>query len=76
MLYVRHNLKFHTIAMFLIVDLYTIFHTEFVGMVMVCLHTKFQMSRSNGSLIITIKLITKHRFHAAVMFSTVYKKLL
>jgi hypothetical protein len=39
--------KFRTAAMFIIGDLYTVRHTEFVGMVMIFLHTTFRMPSSN-----------------------------
>jgi hypothetical protein len=53
------------------------FHTEFVGVVMICLHTKFHMPDNCSSLlIITIKPKTKHRLHEAAMsFYILQKKL-
>jgi len=49
---VGHNLK---VSYCRNVDLNTKFHTEFVGMVIICLHTKFHMPSYNGSLVIAIK---------------------
>jgi hypothetical protein len=57
--------KIHTVAMFLTVDLETIFNTKFVCMYMIYLHTKFHVSNSNGSSGTAIKLEAKYRFHAA-----------
>jgi hypothetical protein len=54
--------------MLLNVDLQTIFNTEFVGMYMIYLHTKFNVPNSNGSSCITIKLEAKYRFHATQLW--------
>jgi hypothetical protein len=43
------------------------FHTEFVGVLMIYLHTQFHMPRSNGSLVIAIKLQAKYIFHSDAM---------
>jgi hypothetical protein len=43
--------KFHTISMFVFVDLQTIFRTEFGGIFVIYLDT-FHMTASNGSLVI------------------------
>jgi len=59
--------KFCTITIFIIVNLYTIFCIEFVEMVMMCIHTKFHIPDSNGSLVTAIKLKYKYRFHAAIL---------
>jgi len=45
----------------------TVFPTEFVGMFMTYLRTKFYMSCYMDSLLITIKPKAKYRFHAAAM---------
>jgi hypothetical protein len=42
------------------------FYTQFIGLVFLCLHTKFHIPISNGSLLIAIKLKEKRRVHAAV----------
>jgi hypothetical protein len=51
--------------MFLIVNLETIFHTEFVGICMICLHSKFPCLLQ---WLIAIKPKAKYRFHAAIIF--------
>jgi hypothetical protein len=64
-------------TIFVIVNLYKIFHTKFVDVVMIYCHTKFHMPNSYGSLVIAIKPKTKYRFHAAAMlFHILQKKLL
>lgn len=52
----------------------TIFLTEFVGMFVIYLHTKFLVSSSGGLLVIIIKLKAKYRFHAAnILFHCLLK---
>jgi len=45
--------KFCTVSTLVIVRLQTIFAVEFVDMVTICHHTKFNLSISNGLLVIT-----------------------
>jgi hypothetical protein len=52
--------------MFVIVDLKIIFRTEFVGMFVTYLYTKFHIPNSSGLLVTIIKLKAKYRFHTAV----------
>jgi hypothetical protein len=47
--------EFRTVTMFLITDLQTVFHREFVCMFMIYFRITFQMPVSNGKLIIVIK---------------------
>jgi hypothetical protein len=37
-------------------------------MFMICLHTKFQTSRSNVELVVALKSKDKYRFHTATIF--------
>jgi hypothetical protein len=39
----RYNSDFHAGTVLAIVHLQTVLHTEFVGMFMICLHTRFHM---------------------------------
>jgi hypothetical protein len=54
--FIGYNPKVCISAMFIIVDLQTIFHRQFVGMFMIYFRTKFKMFSSNGSLVISVKL--------------------
>jgi hypothetical protein len=47
--------EFRTVTVFLITDLQTVFHREFVRMFMIYFRITFQMPVSNGKLIIVIK---------------------
>jgi len=51
--------KFHTVAMFITDDLYTTFQTEFLGMFIICLNTKFHIPSYNGPLVFRVKLKAK-----------------
>jgi hypothetical protein len=53
--------------MFVIVDTQTIFHTEYVGMLMIPLHTKFHMLGSTGSLVTGNKRKANYRYSAATI---------
>jgi len=50
------------------------FHTYFVGMLVICLRTKRQILGTNGSLVTAVKLKTKLKFshghHVVVLHST------
>jgi hypothetical protein len=61
------NSKFHSVLTFVIIDVQTIFHTEFSGMSMMNLHTKFQTSNSSSLLDTAIKQKTKCKLHATAM---------
>jgi hypothetical protein len=43
--------------------MYKMLHAKFVSMFVICLHTTFNMSISNGSLFITILHKIKYRFY-------------
>jgi hypothetical protein len=64
--------KYHTVAIFFIFDLSTIFHTQFVDIFMINLRTKFDMSSSSDSLVIAIK--PKPKLHAAAMLFYILQK--
>jgi len=62
--------------MFIILDILIIFHTEFLGMIMICLLAKFHMSSLSDSLVTAMEPRTKYRSHAATMsFSILQKEL-
>jgi len=66
--FVGHNLTVMH-CHYVIIDL-TMFRTEFVSMVMICLQSKFHMPSSYGSLVTTIKLKTKYKLcHVVVLHS-------
>jgi hypothetical protein len=56
-----------TFAMFIIVNLETVFITEFVGIYMIYAHIKFYMLNSSGSLVIYTELKAKCRFYTATI---------
>jgi hypothetical protein len=68
--------KIRIITIFAIFYSYIIFHTRFVDMVVICLHTKFHMPSSNGSLVIATKPKTKYTFHAEVTLFYTHKNTL
>jgi len=51
-------------------------YIEFVGMDIICLHTKFHMPSTPDSLVITIKMKTKYRLHAATMLFYILHKII
>jgi len=56
--------------MLVLLNAYETFHTKYEGTLIIYHHTKFHMV-SNGSLLITIKLKAKYRFHGpAMLFHT------
>jgi hypothetical protein len=55
--------------MFLNNNLEMILNTEFVGMHMIYIHTKFHVPDSYGSSGTAIKLEAKYRFHATTILS-------
>jgi hypothetical protein len=59
--------EIHNIATFVTVDLQTIFHAQFAGILMISRHTSFQVLSSNGSLVIAIKLNAKENVRTAAM---------
>jgi hypothetical protein len=67
--------KIPTVIMLLIIDFEGIFNTEFIGICMVCLHTKFYMLNSNGLLDIVVKLKAKYRLHGAAILSCILKNI-
>jgi len=50
--------------MFVIINMWNMFHTHFEDMFMFHIHTTIHMPRSNSSLFITIKPKVKYRFQA------------
>jgi hypothetical protein len=50
------------------------FHTEFIGTFMICLHVRFHRPSSNDSLVITIKPEATHRFHTATILFYILQK--
>jgi hypothetical protein len=46
----------------------TIFNSEFSGMCMLSLSTRFYMHNTNGSLVIAVKPKRKYTFHAVAIF--------
>jgi hypothetical protein len=60
--------------MFVIADLKVIFHALCVGMFMICFQTRFKMSRSNDSLVTTVKRKAKENLCiTATMYYTLQK---
>jgi hypothetical protein len=55
--------KFWTVTIFVIVDLKTIFHAQFICLFMICLLIKYHMPSSRGSLVITVKLTAKDNYY-------------
>jgi hypothetical protein len=53
--------------MLVIVDLQTAFHTDFIVMFMICLHTKFHMPLAASSLVIAIKPEAEENFCLAAI---------
>jgi len=44
------------------------FHTELLGVLMICLHAKFHILSSNGPLVLATKPKMENILHAAAMF--------
>lgn len=67
--------KFCSVAVFVIIDLQALFCTEFIGVLMTCLHIRFHTSGFSCSLVI-IKPKAKYwyRFHAAAMLFYIMQK--
>jgi hypothetical protein len=59
--------KFHTVAIFEIIDLKTTFHSLYVDIFINYAHTKFNMPRSSGSLVFAIKPKTKENLRLATL---------
>jgi len=53
--------------MFVIVDVWPIFHVDFVGMVMICLHSICHVANSISLLFVAMKTKTKFRICAATV---------
>jgi hypothetical protein len=59
---------FLTLAIFIIVDLQTIFSSQYVGVFMICLRIKFRLSVFRDLLVIAKKPKVKDNFRRAAMF--------
>jgi hypothetical protein len=59
--------KFRTVAIFVTVDLQTIFYTKCEGMFIICICIEFDMLGYNGLLVVTTKLTAKHFFRISAM---------
>jgi hypothetical protein len=57
-----------TAAMPVMIDSYTVFHTQCVGIFMLSLHTTFHMRPYKASLVNIVKERAKNRCHAANIF--------
>jgi hypothetical protein len=57
--------------MSVIIDLQTVFHTQFVDMVMIYLHTRFHMPSSNRSLLVAVKLKVEDSIKMATTLSDI-----
>jgi hypothetical protein len=69
------SLKFRTVAMFVIVDLQALFYMYFVLLSIIYVHTKFLIRRSNGPLLITIKLRANLKIsHGRMLFYCLQKE--
>jgi hypothetical protein len=61
--------------MYVIANAWKMFHTEFIGIFIIYLHTKFQMYKFNGPLGLSIKKKTKYSLSLAPGFLMLKKKL-
>jgi len=59
--------KIRIVAIFIIVDLQTIFLTECVGMFMICSHATLHVPNSSCLLVVVIMAKANCRFHVATM---------
>jgi hypothetical protein len=54
--------KYRMVTIFVVVDLYTIYHTRLIGVFIIYLHTQFYMTKCSGSVVTVMNPNAEEKF--------------